>query len=84
MIYYRCECGKNESWSSMGAKPCFRCKDCGTDMASGPTLHREPEPHSIVVCKVETDEGTHTLSACRWCMRKKKDLLAAGEPISET
>ena len=46
MIYYKCKCGKLESWSSMGATTCKVCKDCGTTMACNPRDPRtEPTPH---------------------------------------
>lgn len=45
MRYYRCECGKAESWSSMGSPMCRACSSCGKTLAEGPDGHRDPIPH---------------------------------------
>lgn len=46
MRYYRCKCGKLESWSSMGSPDCYGCPDCKTTLAETPNLHEEPQPHA--------------------------------------
>lgn len=84
MIYYRCKCGEHESWSSMGPRRCTRCKKCGSNLASGPESHSEPEPHDVIRVPVETDTGEAFLSTCSWCFKTKAELIALGEPINET
>lgn len=75
MKYYRCKCGKMESWcSGMTPSPCKECDECHTTVAGGPDGHKRAVPHDWVGRDVETDEGDKTLTYCRWCMCKKKDL----------
>jgi hypothetical protein len=46
MNYYRCKCGRMESWSSYGPARCFLCPECNTTLAGSPEGHlTEPEPH---------------------------------------
>ncbi len=77
MQYYRCKCGDSEAWCSDSPWPCARCKKCGSDLAGGPDLHRDPRPHEFLEYPVETDDGQATLSRCRWCMKTKKQIEAA-------
>lgn len=74
MRYYRCRCGLNACWSSMMPFPCDICVACGSDFATAPDLHMEPQPHRFIVTKVETDAGDAELSRCQWCCRTKKEL----------
>lgn len=74
MIFYRCKCGKAKCWSSMGPTRCFKCDECGSDLASGPENHREPLPHEFVETKVTTDYGEKTLTRCSHCMKTKAQI----------
>lgn len=80
MQYYRCKCGKSESWSSMGPTPCFKCDTCGSDLARDPSIHREPEPHNFVTGQVETDEGAKPLTRCTFCLKTKAQIESAERP----
>lgn len=83
MKYYRCKCGENESWSSMGPRPCTWCKKCESDLAGGPESHDARRPHKVIAQKVKTDNGESILSTCIWCFKMKRELLELGEPIEE-
>ncbi len=80
MIYYRCKCGKHESWSSMGQPPCRGCNDCKTTLAAGPSSHVTPKPHVIGRTRVEADEGEAFRSDCLYCHDSLKKIEARGEP----
>lgn len=74
MQFYRCKCGASRSWGSMPPPLCARCGACGSDLAPGPSLHREPKPHEYLVEQVATDAGPAPLTRCRWCMKTKAEL----------
>lgn len=89
MRYYRCKCGRHESWGSMGPNPCARCKDCGSDLAGSPDTHAEPKPHRMLTVRatVETDEGEKdagTMTRCVWCLRTLAQIREAGQPFEMT
>lgn len=67
----------------MGSAPCRRCDKCGSDLAESPDTHIEPRPHLMVPGTVHTDAGEATLTRCRWCLRTRAELEAAGEPMEE-
>ena len=74
MMHYRCRCGKNTSFGSMPPPRCRGCDECGTNLASSPDLHHDPEPHNYQPTSVETDEGTKTLTRCTHCFKSRKEL----------
>lgn len=76
MQYYRCKCGRFESWTSMGARPrCEACPDCGTTLAQSPAGHGEPEPHDFSCLEqVETDNGQATLTRCCHCLKTRAEI----------
>ena len=45
MRYLRCQCGKLESWSSMGSPACYACDVCGVTLAESLAGHASPVPH---------------------------------------
>lgn len=47
MRYFRCKCGKTTASGSMEPPRCATCEDCGSDLASAPSLHRDPVPHDM-------------------------------------
>lgn len=80
MRYYRCKCGKYESYGSTSPALCLGCDECGTSLATDPSLCRPAQSHSFVVEQVETDEGLKPLSRCRLCHRTLAELRGAREP----
>lgn len=74
MRYYRCKCGKRESWGSMPPDQCQGCPDCKTTLDEHPSSHRAPAPHEFVATDVETDAGPQPLTRCRWCHRTRAEL----------
>lgn len=79
MQYYQCKCGETKAWTTMGVERCARCKKCGSDLAQGPNSHKEqPEPHKWITTKVETDEGSASLTRCEYC-HKTKTLIELEE-----
>ena len=74
MIFYRCKCGEREAIGSMPPPQCARCRKCGSDLASSPDRHREPEPHNFVAHQVETDEGPKPLSRCSYCFGSRVEI----------
>jgi hypothetical protein len=82
MIYYRCKCGKNEHWSSMGVAPCDFCHACNSTPASGPNGHRDtPTPHKIGRTKVKADEGEAYLVRCIYCFKRLSAIKEKNEPF---
>jgi len=63
----------------MGVFPCDRCRECGSNLATGPDLHEEPRPHQMIATKVETDSGEGTLTRCTWCGKTRKKIEALGD-----
>lgn len=45
MRLYRCKCGENASWSSIGVASCEGCDLCNTTLEEYAGLHKTPEPH---------------------------------------
>lgn len=86
MLTYRCKCGDNVSWGSMPPFVCQSCPKCGSDLATSPSLHREPAPHDFIPRLVETDEGEKTLSRCRYCGRTRAQIerAAQAEKVAKT
>ncbi len=75
MQYYRCKCGKMESWGSMPPNRCQGCPDCGTNLSTHPD-HHPPADHNWSANKVQTDDGPATLTVCSWCGIAKVDTDA--------
>lgn len=74
MIYYRCKCGQCESWGSMPPARCNSCPTCGSNLATGPDEHREPESHQWFA---RYDEKTgEPYEVCGNCLQKKLDVEA--------
>lgn len=72
MVSYRCKCGRVTSQGSMSPAPCQSCPDCGSDLASSPSTHRDP---------IEHDYGTmydqHTgepYERCRRCTYRRIEI----------
>lgn len=85
MKYFQCKCGDRKSWSTMGVRRCARCPKCGSDLAQGPSEHRDPEPHQMMEFPVDmqTDAGVvkGTITRCWWCLETKAELEKRGEPM---
>jgi hypothetical protein len=80
MQYYRCKCGESQSWGSYGPAACTSCPKCGSDLALGPELHRDPAPHQFERPTVDTDDGpVPGVTICIRCNRTKKDLEEKAE-----
>lgn len=69
MKYYRCKCGKSESYGSMSPSACHGCEHCGTTLALSPDMHRTPEPH-VWIKKYNEDTG-NPYEICSRCHQKK-------------
>lgn len=71
MQYYTCKCGKMQFFGSgMLPYPCSKCSDCGTNC-----YKEEPQPHDFSFKeKVETDEGTKSLTRCNYCFKTKRQI----------
>ena len=75
MRWYRCKCGSFTSFGSDSPAQCDYCPKCGSNLASSPSLHRDPLPHKFeYIEEVETDEGTKTLTSCIYCYRTRKQI----------
>ncbi len=74
MQYYRCKCGEATAWGSMSPPQCSFCPTCKSNLAGSAGLHSDPKPHEFEATKVETDEGSKSLTRCRWCGRAKKEI----------
>lgn len=81
MQYYRCKCGSRESWGSMPPSRCAHCNKCVSDLAQAPDLHQEPEPHRMHPTTVQTDDGSATLTRCRWCGETRTKLEKRGDKM---
>lgn len=85
MRYYKCKCGERTAWSSMGVYSCERCSKCGSNLAEGPTSHRDPSPHQMLAVRVSaaTDSGVRdvgTLTQCVWCQQTLAEIETAKDP----
>ena len=69
MLYYKCKCGKRESWGSYGPRPCQRCKECETS-----------EPHQWVP-QYNSNTGVRESDVCIDCMAKR--VSEEGIPYEE-
>lgn len=76
MQYYRCKCGKAESWTSMGVRQCSGCKECNTTLAQHPDDHKSPvPPHEYETFPLpDADQPGTTETRCKYCFRLKKEL----------
>lgn len=72
MKFYRCKCGSSTSYTSMGVPRCESCPKCGSDLAQGPSEHRDPEPHRWVP-QFDPNTGARKADVCTACMSKRKD-----------
>lgn len=80
MQCYQCKCGEIQSYGSMPPTRCASCHKCGSNLASGPHLHREPEPHSFVTFPVTgVDQAGVTKTVCRYCHKTKAQIEARSE-----
>jgi hypothetical protein len=71
----RCKCGKLTSYGSMPTPRCYRCGDCGSDLAGAPDQHQEPIPHDFVT---RYDQNTgKPFRVCRRCMYREDQLTVA-------
>lgn len=71
MQYYRCKCGKSESWGSMPPRKCDGCPTCNTTLAPHPDYHKEPDPHEFVT---RYDEQTgEPYKVCINCSKEVRD-----------
>ena len=77
MKYYRCKCGKSESWGSLPPRPCEGCEECNTTLASHPDYHRSPDDHTFVETKVKIDGGHGILTRCQYCHKTKDEIMGA-------
>lgn len=46
MNYYRCRCGKQESWSNYQPADCDGCESCGSNMSLVTETHKPLQEHS--------------------------------------
>jgi hypothetical protein len=74
VIFYRCKCGRCESYGSMPPYACQRCSLCKSNFASHPSLHADPKPHEFFSESVETNDGPATIDRCRFCMRTRREI----------
>lgn len=66
MRYLRCQCGKEEAWSSMGSLPCVVCPDCGTTLAESPMGHYHGVHHEVYAEMINDKIS----ASCRVCGEK--------------
>lgn len=70
----------------MGPFRCARCSKCGSDLAEGPSSHREPLAHSLIKqdIEVDTDAGkvkAGDLSRCAFCQKTKAEIEQLRQPF---
>lgn len=76
MQYYRCQCGKSQSWSSMSQPPCRGCPECNTTLELSPEFHKTPKPHQYVTRYDETTGEPYQI--CLRCLdRPAKEVAVA-------
>ena len=70
-MFYRCRCGRSQSWGSMPPARCAWCIDCQSTLASHPDAHGEREPHDygLEESAAEAAERLGDKPRCRWCYR---------------
>lgn len=78
MQYYRCKCGKTTAWTTIGVSPCVTCHRCGSDLAQGETLHREPAPHRYVTRYDPITGKPYEL--CDVCCERRESIEAPPKP----
>jgi len=72
MNYSKCQCGKVESRSSQGHRPCEGCEDCGTTFAQNPNDHKKKEPHGWVTrTTLEDGVQVENRTYCKNCFKSK-------------
>jgi hypothetical protein len=74
MLFYRCQCGESQSWSSMGHSKCDPCEKCGTAIALGPDGHGvEPHQWSEPYWIIDSKTGERAQEQrCRSCQSTRK------------
>jgi len=72
MKYFRCMCGKSQSWSTDG-KPaaCVVCSSCGSTLAAGPHDHDYPAEHKWTVL-YDRKTGERNMEECVNCHQIRK------------
>lgn len=86
MNYYRCKCGKRQSWSSYGPIRCKPCPECGTTLGSGPDNHAEVQPHRWDEWRWAINETTgerFQRRECAACMTQETRTEAEAEHDKE-
>lgn len=73
MQFYRCRCGEQKAWTSMGVPACSRCQKCGSDLAFSSETHREPEPHKWTT-RYEPTTGA-PFEVCTTCYRRRAEVI---------
>jgi hypothetical protein len=72
MNYYRCKCGKIESWTSTGVSKCDGCPYCNTTLEEYSEHHKTPQPHEFIM-QYDTKTGD-CYEMCKVCLKTKKQL----------
>lgn len=67
MIYSRCKCGSQESWSSYGVPRCVQCAKCEGTLGENRDDHRPLEPHRWHAWQWDIDTVTGKRSQIRYC-----------------
>lgn len=67
---FRCKCGQTVVWSSMGVRSCETCPECGSDLAMGAGLHRDPVPHEWVT-RYDPNTG-EPYEMCKVCFKRRE------------
>lgn len=80
MRYYRCKCGKSESWSTDGAPACMGCSECCTTLAQHPSDHKDPVPHDWGKSSLGRDDNGKMveITTCRRCHIRKSEFDKRG------
>jgi len=73
MRYYRCKCGNETAWSSMGVAACQACAECHSTLAESPNSHAQPEPHDWTEHWKEGPASSEPQKEriCRRCMARE-------------
>ena len=75
---FRCECGKLTAYGSMDPPRCRHCDECGSDLASAPTLHRDPPAdHDFSATSTERGmDGPVEIPVCLYCGEAAWEIAA--------